>query len=185
MTGARVAWVLAASCAAGAGTATQTRAPVRTAQPQPASGRVAVRATRTRRALPPLDPARQSAEELGWLRHNLPAGATIDADRADASLAANVALGHRRWIKSSEALSQSDRRPGWNAPVPSRTVLPHLADEQSRLLLANMGLVISLAKRYRNKGVSLSDLVQEGSLGLLHAMHKYDPEREPRVKFVT
>lgn len=171
----RMAWVLAASCTAGAGR-----------QPRAPAGRVAVRPTRASRAVTQERPIRlQHVEELGWLRHNLPEKSIVDADRADATLAANVVLGHRRWLNSSEALSPGARMPSWNASVPSRTVMPHLDDAQSRLLLANMGLVISLALRFRQKGVSLADLVQEGSLGLLHAMHKYDPEREPRVKFVT
>jgi RNA polymerase nonessential primary-like sigma factor len=40
----------------------------------------------------------------------------------------------------------------------------------------NLRLVLSLARRYRNRGLSLLDLVEEGNLGLMRAVEKYDPE---------
>ncbi len=46
-----------------------------------------------------------------------------------------------------------------------------------RLIQANLRLVVSVAKRYRNQGISFQDLVQEGSLGLMRAVEKFDPER--------
>ncbi|KAG8466448.1 hypothetical protein KFE25_002204 [Diacronema lutheri] len=143
------------------------------------AGSARMRAAASRR--PPI--CARGDDELSWLCVNMPEPARCIADRTDASLARDVALGHRRWLASCEALAPRARLPGWNASVASRSVFPRLDDAQSRLLLANMGLVISLSKRYVGKGVSLSDLVQEGSLGLLHAMHKYDPSRN--VKFVT
>ena len=45
------------------------------------------------------------------------------------------------------------------------------------LVAANMRLVVSVAKRYTALGMGLSDLVQEGSLGLMRAATKYDPVR--------
>lgn len=41
----------------------------------------------------------------------------------------------------------------------------------------NLRLVVSVAKRYTGRGVSLMDLIQEGNLGLLRAIQKYDPAR--------
>mmetsp|Transcript_6822 Transcript_6822/g.17415 ORF Transcript_6822/g.17415 Transcript_6822/m.17415 type:complete len:502 (-) Transcript_6822:26-1531(-) len=45
------------------------------------------------------------------------------------------------------------------------------------LVAANMRLVVAVAKRYAGLGMGLSDLVQEGSLGLMRAATKYDPAR--------
>ena len=41
----------------------------------------------------------------------------------------------------------------------------------------NLRLVVSIAKHYVNRGVSLLDLIEEGNLGLIHAIEKYEPER--------
>ena len=50
-------------------------------------------------------------------------------------------------------------------------------EAQRRLVEANLRLVVSIAKRYNNHGISLLDLVQEGNLGLIRAAQKFDPAR--------
>ena len=41
----------------------------------------------------------------------------------------------------------------------------------------NLRLVVNIAKHYTNRGLALLDLIEEGNLGLIHAIEKYDPER--------
>ena len=51
------------------------------------------------------------------------------------------------------------------------------------LVRANLRFVVSVAKKYQNQGVSLSDLVNEGNLGLIRAAHKFDESKE--IKFIS
>ena len=54
----------------------------------------------------------------------------------------------------------------------------HRADEANQTLIrANLRLVVSIAKRYLGRGISFLDLIQEGNLGLLRAVTKFDPTR--------
>ncbi len=49
--------------------------------------------------------------------------------------------------------------------------------ERDHFISANLRLVISIAKRYNRGTLSLSDLIQEGNIGLMKAVQRYDPER--------
>ena len=51
------------------------------------------------------------------------------------------------------------------------------------LARANLRFVISVAKKYQNRGVSLTDLIQEGNVGLVTAARKFDPNQG--VKFIS
>jgi RNA polymerase primary sigma factor len=57
-------------------------------------------------------------------------------------------------------------------------ILEIRADEANQALIrANLRLVVSVAKRYLGRGISFLDLIQEGNLGLLRAVNKFDPRR--------
>jgi RNA polymerase primary sigma factor len=54
---------------------------------------------------------------------------------------------------------------------------------RQHLVQANLRFVILVAKRYRNRGVPLEDLVNEGNIGLMRAAERFDPDRG--VRFVS
>jgi RNA polymerase primary sigma factor len=59
-------------------------------------------------------------------------------------------------------------------------------DEQEaldKLVRSNLRFVVSVAKKYQNQGVSLSDLINEGNLGLIRAAHKFDETKG--IKFIS
>jgi RNA polymerase sigma factor (sigma-70 family) len=54
------------------------------------------------------------------------------------------------------------------------------AAAKQRLVEANLRLVVQIARRYLNRGLPLPDLIEEGNLGLLRAVDKFEPERGTR-----
>lgn len=54
------------------------------------------------------------------------------------------------------------------------------AAAKSRLIEANLRLVVQVARRYLHRGLPLPDLIEEGNLGLLRTVEKFDPERGAR-----
>jgi RNA polymerase nonessential primary-like sigma factor len=48
---------------------------------------------------------------------------------------------------------------------------------RQKMIEHNLRLVVNIAKQYLNRGVPLLDLIEEGNLGLMHALEKFDPER--------
>lgn len=48
---------------------------------------------------------------------------------------------------------------------------------RQRMIESNLRLVVKIARRYLNRGLPLLDLVEEGNLGLIHAVEKFDPEK--------
>lgn len=51
------------------------------------------------------------------------------------------------------------------------------AGARSRMIVCNLRLVVNIARHYFNRGLPLLDLIEEGNLGLIHAVEKFDPER--------
>lgn len=61
-----------------------------------------------------------------------------------------------------------------------------MTKEQEKLVTANMGYVVTLARQYKSDILNTNDLVNEGAIGLMKAAEKYDPERgKPFVTFAA
>lgn len=67
-------------------------------------------------------------------------------------------LNHQQEIQLAKGVIQGDR------------------DCRARMIESNLRLVVTIAKRYVNRGLSLLDLIEEGNLGLIRAVEKFNPE---------
>jgi len=114
---------------------------------------------------------------------------------------AYVELG-RQWCKTWEALAVQPQVYDTirQALAAAHTAQPHvlalhaahcawqrahdrLAQMKASMIRANLRLVIHVANRYRGRGVPFLDLIQEGNIGLMRALEKFEPSRG--LKFVT
>ena len=97
-----------------------------------------------------------------------------------------------RWMNAREELESQMERSVTDTEVATHLGLEGGAPEYRRefkrmqsakqlIVSANLRLVVSIAKKYINQGMTLQDLIQEGSMGLIKAAEKFDPERGFRL----
>jgi RNA polymerase primary sigma factor len=79
-----------------------------------------------------------------------------------------------REINATPLLSVMEER------VLARRILAGDEAARDHMVRANLRLVVSIAQRYVGRGLSLADLIEEGNLGLLQAVNRFDPSRDTR-----
>jgi RNA polymerase primary sigma factor len=130
-------------------------------EPEPAEPRAAARADT---AGPSSDLFRQYLREIGRIPLLTAAEEVELARRVEAGLFAEEKLGSTPDLDSELALD-----------LDRLVVMGRMA--KRRLIEANLRLVVSVAKRYVGRGLTMLDLVQEGNLGLIRAVEKFDYAR--------
>lgn len=84
----------------------------------------------------------------------------------------------KRKSKGGRTLSRKDLKPINRGTVTDFVEMLMTAREaKQRMVQSNMRLVVSIARKYSNVGVSIQDLIQEGSLGLSRAAEKFEPKK--------
>ncbi|MDP2029981.1 MAG: sigma-70 family RNA polymerase sigma factor [Thiobacillus sp.] len=108
-------------------------------------------------------------------QHALAENAVPEGDAAASAVALNITqpyfehINRLRILSVDEELAFARRmRQGENAA-------------RGALITHNLGLIVHVARRYLGRGLPLLELVEEGKLGLMHALEKFDPERGIRL----
>ncbi len=109
------------------------------------------------------DPVRMYLREIGRV--------DLLSEEGEKDLARTV----RRGILADAELLQPGLEPSYERRLEERIEAGKEAER--RLAEANLRLVVSVAKRYMGRGVNLLDLIQEGNIGLLRAVEKFDHRR--------
>jgi RNA polymerase primary sigma factor len=109
------------------------------------------------------DPVKDYLKQIGKVALLNAAEEVELAMRIEAGLFAEEKLSH---LSEQEKRTQLGRELAWVAKDGQRA--------KSHLLGANLRLVVSLAKRYTGRGMQFLDLIQEGNLGLIRAVEKFD-----------
>ncbi|MFJ8824684.1 RNA polymerase sigma factor [Streptomyces sp. NPDC102467] len=133
-------------------------------EPEPVEPPEPVRSTRADTGSPSSDLFRQYLREIGRISL-LTAAEEVELARCvEAGLFAEERLTHAPDLDSELALD-----------LDKLVVMGRMA--KRRLIEANLRLVVSVAKRYVGRGLTMLDLVQEGNLGLIRAVEKFDYAR--------
>jgi len=117
------------------------------------------------------EPAHPGADDLGEEAYLAQHEVGSEEDYASADLLSDVTqiyfneIGHNHLLSAAEEIHYA------------RLAKSGRFDARQKMIEHNLRLVVNIAKHYANRGLALLDLIEEGNLGLIHAIEKFDPER--------
>ena len=125
---------------------------------------------RSRRVVPRIDELEKFANRMNWLKTKLD---EVRNDPAQQRMAQNLKTELKKLMletmESPRGILQRARN--------SRKYHQSFEAAKRELSSSNLRLVVSIAKKYRNRGMSFLDLIQEGNTGLMRAVDKYEYRR--------
>lgn len=86
-----------------------------------------------------------------------------------------------RKVQAMEQLRSCSETKARLSPVEVSNVLRDGKRAKQRMVAANISRVVAIARKYQHRGLPLSDLIQEGSLGLIRGIEKFDPGKGYRL----
>ncbi|MHB0990497.1 MAG: RNA polymerase sigma factor RpoS [Burkholderiales bacterium] len=105
------------------------------------------------------------ADEVLPIDEDLPDGAQAAELQVDVTQMYLAEIGHNVLLNAAE-----------ERELTGRMIMGDFEARQ-RMIVSNLRLVVNIAKRYIHRGLSFLDLIEEGNLGLMHALEKFEPER--------
>ena len=124
--------------------------------------------------------SRDSAEENEELQPDEEAGEALAAHESESDDLASAILDEPQVDVTQLYLNEIGQSPLLTAVEEvalTRRIKQGDFEARQTMIERNLRLVVNIAKHYANRGLTLLDLVEEGNLGLIHALEKFDPER--------
>jgi RNA polymerase primary sigma factor len=144
---------------------------------KPSKGRATRRRTQAKKKHYTEDSIRLYLQEIGRIRL-LRADEEIELARKIADLLELERIRFRLADKLDREPSDADWAEEVKMPLQQFRHRLHLGRRaKDKMVQSNLRLVVSIAKKYMNRGLSFQDLIQEGSLGLIRAAEKFDHEK--------